>query len=74
MGRKYRVLTRWRAPQDRATPLSAAAYHGHHEVVQALAKAGADIDAPDKVREGRGGEGGRTNGVCVSFWELQKGC
>ena len=68
MGRRYRVLTRWRAPQMGWTPLYAAAYNGHLKVVQALAKAGANKDAPHKVMEGRGGELGRTNGICVSSW------
>ena len=61
-------------PQHGWTPLYAAAFHGHLKVVQALEKAGADKDAPNKVREGRGGVVGRTNGVCVSFWGLQTGC
>ena len=74
MGRRGRVLTRGRAPQGGRTPLFAAAIRGHRAVVEALVKAGANKDAQDKVREGRGGEVSRTNGVCVSFWGLQKGC
>ena len=74
MGCRGRVLTRRRAPQNGWTPLFAAACHGHLEVVQALVEAGAKKDAPAKVREWREGEVGRTNGVCVSFWGLQKGC
>ena len=66
------MLTRWLAPQNGRTPLFIAAWEGHLEVVQALAKAGADKDAPDEVREGRGGDVGRLNGVCVPFWGLQK--
>ena len=42
--------------------------------VQAPEKAGANKDAPSMVRERRGGHGGRTNGVSVFFWGLQKGC
>ena len=68
------MLTRRRAPQNGMTPLHFAAGRGHLAVVQALEKAGADKDAPDEVREWRGGDVGRTNGVCVSFWGLQKGC
>ena len=68
------MLKRWHAPQDGSTPLHAAAKEGHLEVVQALEKAGANKDATDKVREGRGGDAGRTNGVDVSSWGLQKGC
>ena len=67
------MLTRGRAPQDGWTPLYAAASYGYPEVVEALVEAGANTDAPDEVRDVRGGEVGRTNGVCVSFWGLQKG-
>ena len=74
MGCRGRVLTWWRAPQYGSTPLYIAAFNGHLKVVQALEKAGANKDAPDEVRGGRGGDVGRTNGVRVSFWGLQKGC
>ena len=74
MGCRGRVLTRWRATQFGETPLYVAALQGHLKVVQALEKAGANKDAAAKVREGRGGDAGRTNGVCVPFWGLQKGC
>ena len=81
------MLTRWRTPlyaaaqgghlevvQNGRTPLWIAASRGHLKVVQALEKAGAKMDALDRVRGGRGGDVGRTNGVCVSFWGLQNGC
>ena len=32
------------------TPLFSAAYHGHHYVVDALIKGGADVETVDKVR------------------------
>ena len=68
MGCRGRVLTRWRVPQYGRTPLHAAASCGHSEMVLALAKEGANKEAPDEVREGRGGDVGRTNGVSVPFW------
>ena len=68
------MLTPGRTPQFERTPLFAAARSGHRAVVEALVEAGANTDAPDEVRDVRGGEVGRTNGVCVSFWGLQKGC
>ena len=68
------MLTRGRVPQDGCTPMYAAAEKGHEEVVQALERAGADKDAPNRVREGKGMDVGRTNGVCVSCWGLQHGC
>ena len=76
VGRRGGLLIRGRAPQNGRTPLYVAAEKGHLAVVEALEKAGADKDAPTEVREGRGGEVGRTNGVCVcvSFWGLQQGC
>jgi hypothetical protein len=67
------LLTRGRAPQRGATPLFAAACEGDQEVVQLLVQAGANKDAPMKVKEGRGLDVGRTIGVCVSCWGLQHG-
>eukprot|EP00290_Baffinella_frigidus_P044670 CAMPEP_0180278086 /NCGR_PEP_ID=MMETSP0988-20121125/7289_1 /TAXON_ID=697907 /ORGANISM="non described non described, Strain CCMP2293" /LENGTH=123 /DNA_ID=CAMNT_0022249597 /DNA_START=271 /DNA_END=638 /DNA_ORIENTATION=- len=56
------------------TPLYVASDNGHLPVAQLLVEAGADMDARDnKVREGRGGDAGRTNGVCVSCWGVQQG-
>jgi len=69
-----RVLMLGRAPQLRRTPLYMAAREGHPAVVQLLVQADADKNAPNKVREGRGGDVGRTNGVCASCWGLQHGC
>ena len=40
-----------------------------------MVKAGVDKNAPEKVREGRGGEGvlgAQTGFLC--FWGLQQGC
>ena len=71
VGRRGELLTRWRAPQHRSTPLYAAAANGHQEVVQLLVQADADKDAPNIVREGRVLDVGRTNDVCVSCWELR---
>ena len=64
MGCSGGLLTRRCAPQDGRTPLFIAAENGHAEVVQLLVKARADKDAPEKVKEGRGLDVGRTNGVC----------
>jgi hypothetical protein len=61
VGRRGRVLTRARAPQDGATPLSVAAQNGHLPVVRALVDAGADKNAKDKVGERREVDVGRTN-------------
>ena len=44
------MLTRGCAPQNGATPLYVAAQKGHVQVVEALVQAGADKDAPTKVR------------------------
>jgi hypothetical protein len=68
VGRRDRVLTRGRAPQDGATPLWIAAAKGHQEVVRALVDAGADKNAPNKVRQG---EGGRAHERC---WFLLGSC
>jgi len=73
VGRRGELLTRRRAPQGGATPVYKAAQEGHWEVVQRLVQAGADKDAPEEVREGRGLDVGRRNGVCVSCWGLQHG-
>ena len=40
------------APQDGDTPLHAAAYNGHMEVVRVLLDAGVDKEAKNQVREG----------------------
>jgi len=63
------------SPQNGATPLYVAAHNGHLEVAQLLVQAGADKDAPNSVREGRGGEGmlgAQTGFLC--FCGLQQGC
>jgi ankyrin repeat protein len=57
-----RVLTRGREPQDGDTPLFNACWKGHLLVVQFLIEKGADKNFKNKVREGRGGDVGRTNG------------
>jgi len=63
VGRMGPGLTRGRAPQDGCTPLWAAAFNGHVAVVELLVAKGAERDAPAKVREGRGGDIGRSRGV-----------
>ena len=66
------LLTRGRAPQRGATPLFAAACEGTQEVVQLLVQADADKDAPNIVREGRGGQG--MLGAQTMFVFLAGGC
>ena len=68
------MLTRRCAPQDGRTALWIAAFNGHDEVVQLLIKADADKNFKNKVKEGRGGDVGRTKDVCASCWGLQHGC
>ena len=63
MGRRGRILTRGRAPQDGYTPLHGATINGHFAVVQLLVAKGADKDAPDKVRDVREGDVGCSTGV-----------
>ena len=62
-----------RAPQGGNTALSNAALRGHDKVVQLLVKAGADKNFKAVVREGTGGDVGRTNDVFFC-WGLQHGC
>ena len=64
MGRRVPELTRGRAPQDGGTPLFMAAHQGHVAVVELLVAKGADMDAANKVWERRGGDVGRSRGVC----------
>ena len=40
-----------------------AAHNGHVAVVELLVAKGADTDVADKVKEGRGGDVGRSKGV-----------
>jgi len=54
VGRRGPELRRGRAPQSGGTPLYVAAQNGHVAVVELLVSKGADMDAPTKVREGRG--------------------
>ena len=73
VARRGRVLTQRRAPQDGATPLHFASFHGHPEVVKLLLKAGADKNAPSTVREGilGGGLGAHTMHVFRSGGRTQ---
>jgi len=57
------VLTEGRAPQDGHAPLTIAAYNGHLAVMELLVAKGADLNAANKVRDGRVGDFGRANGV-----------
>ena len=68
------MLMRGRAPQGGCTPLYVAAAKGHQEVVQLLAKEGANKDAPNEVTEERGLDVGRTNSACISCRGLQHSC
>ena len=68
------VLMLGRAPQDRRSPLYMAAMKGHLKVVQVLILADADKEFRSKVREGRGGDVGRTNDACFFCWGLPHGC
>ena len=58
MGRRGRILTRGRAPQERCTPLWTAAYNGRVAVVELLVARGVDKDAPNEVRDVRAGDDG----------------
>jgi len=70
VGRTGWALTRGRAPQNGSTPLHCAAVGGHLEVVELLVAKKADTNAPDKVREDAGRDGGRTNSARV----FRQGC
>ena len=63
MGCSGRFLTRGHAPQDGGTPLFTAAHWGHLQAVENLVAKGVDIEAANKVREGRGGHFGCSKGV-----------
>ena len=63
VGHRGLIMKRGRAPQDGLTPLHAAVFCGQFAVVELLVAKGADKDAPDNVREMRGGGVGRSKGV-----------
>ena len=62
------MLTWGCVPQNGCTPLYFTAQNGHDAVVQILCREGVDKNTPNTVREGRGGEVERTNGVCFWLW------
>ena len=70
MGRRGRVVTRGRAPQEGVTPLSIAAREGHLKVARALLQAGADITKKDNVSERRVGGKGQRIQASIDFGEF----